>query len=191
MPIFNFLLSAFIEFGPALAFLKTALFFDFFTGVKVLIFSTILALLLSIWRDRRIPVFMGLNSLFVFIFSTSSLYFHNEYLVVLEFTIYNSLFGLGVIWGYIMDKPIMKIMFGTMFSITDKGWHRLSIRWGIMFFITAIGNELIWRFYNPHVWIYYRFLSVLVLTIFGLSQFFLSKKERLPGSSPWGLKIFT
>lgn len=190
MPILNFLISALIEFGPALAFFIFAITFDFFSGVKALIVSTIISLLLAQWRDNRIPIFMFANSMFVFTFSTAALYFNYTYLVVLEFTIYNLLFGIGAVYGYFINKPIMKILFGTMFSITDKGWKILSVRWGIAFFITAISSEIVWNLYGEQVWVYYRFLSILGLAIFGFLQFFLARRERLPEASPWGLKVY-
>lgn len=189
MPTFNFLTSFFIEFGPTLGFFLASVTYDFFVGVKVLLFLTVVSLLVSLLRDKRIPTFMLLVSSFVVVTGLLTLYFHNPYFVVLEYTLYNLFFCVGVVVGYYKNKPIMKYLFSTMFSITDKGWHKLSLRWGIVFFLGAVGNEVMWAFGTPDTWVYYRFISAVLMSIFGFSQFFLSKKERLPDASPWGLKI--
>ncbi len=190
MPVYNFLLSFFIEFGPATAFLFVAIYFDFFTGVKVLMIMTVLTTVLSLWRDGRIPKFTLISAFFVLISGALTLFFNNAYFTVLEFTLYNLIFGVAGIVGYFRDKPLMKSLFGTMFSITDRGWHILSLRWSLFFILAAIGNEIFWHFYGQDVWIYYRLITTIILTIFGFSQFFLSRKERLPDASPWGLCIY-
>ena len=189
MPVINFLISFFIEFSPNIAFFLATVNSDFFTGVKFLLVFTVISFTLSAIRDKRIPIFMALSSFFVVTFGILTLYFWTPYFTVLEYTLYNLFFCLGVVVGYFKKKPAMKILFNTMFSITDYGWHILSIRWGIVFFLAAVGNEISWNFYGEKVWIYYRFIAAILLAIFGFSQFFLAKRERLVHASPWGLKI--
>lgn len=190
MPVYNFFLSIFIEFGPTLGFFIGATYYDFFIGVRILIVLTILSLCLSYLRDRMIPKFSLVSSTFILLFGFATLYSQNPYYIVLEYTLYNLLFAVAAVVLYFFNMPLMKILFHTMFSITDRGWHKLSLRWAFFFFITAVGNEITWNFFSQDVWVYYRFIASIVLAIFGFSQFFLARKERLPDSSPWGLRMF-
>ena len=190
MPIYNFVISFFIEFGPATAFLFSAIYFDFFTAVKVLLAATVLSILTSLYRDKKVPIFSLIVSIVVILSGTLTLYFQNPYFTVIEFTLYNLFFALAAVIGYAKDGPIMKFLFGSMFSMTDKGWHILSLRWAGFFVLLAIGNEISWNFYGEQVWIYFRIFAILLTAIFGFYQLTLTKKERLENASTWGLRIY-
>jgi intracellular septation protein len=151
--------------------------------------TTVMALTFALVREKRIPAFSLIASGFVLVSGAATLFTHDPYWVALEYTLYNLSFGIAMFVGYAIDTPVLKLLFGTMFSITEKGWHRLSLRWGIFFLLTALGSELFWRLGSADMWLYYRFIMTAVLCLFGFSQFFLTRTERLPESSPWGLRI--
>jgi intracellular septation protein len=190
MPIFNFLLSFFIEFGSVVGFLLVAYFVDFFTGVKVLMFLTVLAVLFSWMRDRRIPVFALIVSVTVLVFGGLSLYFTSPYFIVFEYTAYNFVFAFFAYYFYFQKKALMKILFSEMFSMTEKGWEKMSLRWANFFIVTGILNEIIWWTFGEKTWLEYRAVVMILSTFFAFYQFTLSKRERLPEASKWGLKIF-
>lgn len=184
----TFLTSLAIEFGPVTTFFVGALIWDFFVGVVLLMLTTVVAVAFSLWRDGRVPLFSLIASVFVLASGALTLVTMDPYWVVLEYGLYNILFGVAMGIGYWRDTPALKPLFETMFHITDKGWHTLSLRWGVFFIITALGSEFVWRLFSYDEWVYYRFVMVIVLGIFGFSQFYLARRERLPDASPWGLK---
>ncbi len=55
--------------------------------------------------------------------------------------------------------------------------------------LLALSNEFARAILSPQVWVYYKVLAVIVTWVFGFYQFTLSRKERLPESSPWGLRV--
>lgn len=188
MVLRNFLTSLSIEFGPVTLFFIGALVFNFFVGVALLMAATLLSILVSQLRDGRVPLFSLIASVFVLLSGAATLVTMDPWWVVLEYTLYNALFGIAMVVGYVRNQPALKPLFETMFQITDKGWHILSLRWGIFFILTAIGSEVVWRTFSYDEWVYYRFVMVVVLGIFGFSQFFLARRERLPHASDWGLR---
>jgi intracellular septation protein len=190
MDFFHFALSFFIEFGPLVGFLFFAQTFDFFVGVYALMIFTFFSLLFSFLRDKRLPIFSIYTGIAVLFFGFLSIYFRNPYLVVLEYTLYNFIFSLLAYIGYKKQKPIMKTLFPTMFEMNDKGWHVMSVAWGIFFVITGILNEYFWHFHNEHVWLIFRSITLVVATLFGMILFFVARKERLPNATKWGLKKY-
>lgn len=188
MVLKNFLISLSIEFGPVTLFFIGALVFNFFVGVALLMSATVASILVSLIRDKRVPLFSLIASVFVLLSGFLTLYFEDPFWVVIEYTLYNLVFAAAMFVGYWRNTPALKSLFSTMFLLTDRGWHVLSLRWGVFFLITAAGGELAWRFYSYDVWVYYRFVMIILLAIFGFSQFFLARRERLPEASPWGLK---
>ncbi len=190
MVLRNFTLSLAIEFGPTVMFFLGATLKGFFFGVWCLIGATILSMGVSLIRDSRIPLFSLIASTFVLVSGIATLFTHNPYWVVIEYTLYNSLFAAAMAIGWLRNKPALKPLFHTMFHLTDKGWHILSLRWGIFFLLCAAGSEFVWQTYSEETWVYYRFVMSVVLAIFGFSQFFLARAHRLPDASPWGLKMY-
>lgn len=186
----HFVLSLGIEFGPTLLFFFGATFYDFFVGVWWLIVGTCLSLAVSLWRDKRIPLFALIASAFVLLSGVITLYTENPFWIVLEYALYNAAFATAMIVGYFSDKPALKPLFCTMFDLTDKGWHILSLRWGAFFLLAAVGSEAVWQLYGEETWVIYRFTMTFVLAAFGFSQFFLARKHRQPTASPWGLRVY-
>jgi intracellular septation protein len=86
-------------------------------------------------------------------------------------------------------KIILKSMFASIFAITDRGWKIVSYRWGIFMLLIAISNEFARVLFSADTWVTYKFIVLIILMIFSVWQFFLSRKERLPEASPWGLRI--
>ncbi len=185
----GFLVSVLIEFGPVVAFFIVTRLHGIIWGTAVLILTTLGALAWSHVRDKRIPIFSIVSSMFVLIGGGATLISFNPYWVVVEYTVYNGLFGAVLLSGYVYGKGLLKPLFGTMFHISDYGWKILSIRWSFFFIAVAIGNEYVWRMYGEDPWVHYRLFAALFLALFGLSQFYIARMHRLPDASPWGLRL--
>ena len=190
MVIRHFFLSLAIEFGPTVLFFLGATLYNFLVGVWFLIIGTALSLITSLVRDKRVPLFSVIVSSFVLLSGAVTLLTADPYWVVLEYAVYNIVFATAMFVGFIVNKPALKKLFHTMFHLTDKGWHILSLRWGVFFLLSAVGSEYVWRMYSEETWVYYRFVMSIILAVFGFSQFFLARKHRLPDASPWGLRQY-
>ena len=164
--------------------------YGFFVGVWWLIVGTCLSLGISLWRDKRIPLFALIASGFVLLSGIITLYTQNPFWIVLEYALYNIAFASAMVIGYFRGKPALKPLFKTMFDLTDRGWHILSLRWGGFFLLCAILSEVVWRMYGEETWVTYRFVMSIILGAFGFSQFFLARRHRMPTASPWGLRVY-
>jgi intracellular septation protein len=186
----EFAIHTCIEFGPLTIFFITSCFADFYTAATALVLATLAALILSAIRYRRFAAFSFLCSIFVLVCGTATVYFHDPRWIVIEYTASNLIFAIGLLGGWARGRPILRDLFGHMFLISETGWLLLTWRWGICFLVAAVTNQLWWHFYpDEQLWAAFRFVSTLAIFIFGMLQFFVSKRERLPGSSPWGLVV--
>jgi intracellular septation protein len=183
----RFISSLAIEFGPTILFFITVQVYGFLFGTAVLVTSTGAALATSLIHERRIPLFALISSGSVLLFGISTLASRDSMWIILEYTLYNAAFGLVLLLSVYFKRPLLKPLFSAMFLITDRGWNILTARWGIFFLVISCGNLIMSVFFSESVWVYYRLLSAITLCIFGFSQFFLARKERLPHASPWGL----
>lgn len=186
----EFVFHTCIEFGPLTAFFIASFFFDFYTAAAVLVGATITALVVSFLRYRRFAAFSFFCSLFVLVCGTATVYFHDPRWIVIEYTMSNLAFAAALLGGWWYQRPLLRDLFGHMFLITERGWLTLTWRWGACFLITAITNQLWWwMFPDENLWALFRFVSTIGIFIFGMLQFFTSRRERLPEASPWGLVV--
>ena len=184
----GFIVSFFIEFGPTIAFFAASQYAGFFTGAAALVFTTVLSLLWAVLRDKRIAVFSLVTSTFVLFFGIMTLVRHDPSWLYLEYTAYNGIFGMVLLAGFVRGRGLLKEFFGSMFLLEERGWLLLSLRWSIVFIVTAIGNEIAWRFYGWDFWVTYRFSTAILQAIFGFSQLFLARTYRLSEANEWGLR---
>lgn len=185
----KFAISSFIEFGPITAFFIGTELANFFVGTALLVIGTIAALATSLTIDKRVPLFSVISSFFILLFGGFTLYFQDAYWLVIEYTLYNAIFGVALLIGIATKRYYLKHLFENMFHISDYAWKILSMRWAFFFLLTAVLNEVIWNNYTESTWVYFRVIAGIGLAIFGFSQFFLARRHRHPDANPWGLRI--
>ncbi len=178
-----------IEFGPLVMFFIAFELFDFFTAVAVLMGTVIVSMFAS-WRlSRSIALFPLIASGSVIVFGMLTLVLHDPFYIELKDTLYFGGFGLAIVIPLLRGKLVLKHMFNDIFSITDKGWTIVSWRWGIMMLSIAAINEVTRVLLTPDEWVRYKFVVLILLFIFSGTLFFVSRRERLPDASLWGLRI--
>ena len=75
------------------------------------------------------------------------------------------------------NKPLLGIVFDSLFHLTEEGWRKLTLRWAIFFLVLAVLNEIVWRNTSTDVWVDFKVFVVMPLTlVFGALQLPLLKK---------------
>jgi len=187
--ILKLLLNLSIEFGPIIAFLVSSELTDFITATAIFVILTIIALIVGFIERRELAWFPLIVGLSVVISGILTIIFSNPFYLIIKDTIYNGIFALILLVGLHYKKSLLKPLFKGLFSMTDTGWTILTRRWAIVFIILTITNEIARVLLAPENWVVYKSLATVGTIIFSLYQFTLSKKERLPDSSPWGMRI--
>ena len=58
-----------------------------------------------------------------------------------------------------------------MFTLTEEGWRKLTIRWALFFAAMAVLNELVWRNVSTDAWVSFKAFGFLPLTfLFAIAQ---------------------
>lgn len=189
----NTFISWSIEFGPIVLFFIAINFFGsedrgFLISTAIFTIAMIIALFCSYKFEKRIAWFPLIAGVSVISFGLVTLIFQQPIIFILKDTFYNGFFALLLLIGAMYKKALLKPLFRALFDMSDIGWYKLSVRWGIFFLILTIGNEIVWRFFNQDIWVQYKFWSTIVTTIFGLYQITLSRKYRNPTATDWGLR---
>lgn len=174
-----------IQFGPITAFFVAFEVSDrnFFLATTILMAAIILATAASIVRDQRIPWFPIYAALFTLVFGGATLYYHDPHFLMVRDTLYDGIFGLIILIALSMKKNILRTFFSPLFALTDRGWQILAWRWAVFFLVAAVANEVARRTLSVDAWVYFKMIATLIFIVFGVYQFTLTRRERLPEES--------
>jgi intracellular septation protein len=141
-----------------------------------LVAGSALALLVGFVVERRIaplPLFGGLAAL---VFGGLTLIFHDEHFLFIKPTIINLTLGGVMLGGLLLGRSPLKLLFNGALTLSEAGWRRLTLRFGLFYLVLAGLNELVWRavdkgVIDKDVWVWFRFPGLLLLTLaFALTQ---------------------
>ena len=96
------------------------------------------------------------------------------------------MFALLLAGGLMLKKPLLELLFGPVFALTEEGWRKLTWRWIAFFVAMAIVNELVWRNFSTDTWVSFKAFGFLPLTLlFTLAQMPLLQRYGVarPGTS--------
>lgn len=139
--------------------------------------------------EKHIPIFALISSGSVLLFGGVTLFIHIPTIFILRDTIFDGVFGSVLIASVWYGKPLFKYIFRGVFAITDTGWSALSMRWGIFFLILAGMNEWVRWTLTPDDWVIAKIIIIVLSVLFGAYQLTLTKKERLPDATAWGIRV--
>lgn len=153
-----------------------------FAATAVFMVAVVLSLIIFWITIKRLPVMPVVSAIVVVVFGGLTLAFHNETFIKLKPTIIYVLFGGALLGGLAFKKPLLAIVFDTVFTLTEEGWRRLTLRWALFFFAMALLNEIVWRTTSTDTWVSFKVFGVLPLTfIFAAFQYPLLKRYDASG----------
>lgn len=167
----NPLVKLVLEMGPLVLFFFANAKAGIFTATAVFMVAVIVSLVLSRVILKQWPIMPLVSAVVVLIFGGMTLYWENDLFIKLKPTIVNTLFGIVLLGGLAFGKPLLSLVMGSVFSLTEEGWKKLTLRWALFFFLLAILNEIVWRTQTSDVWVQFKVFGIMPLTVvFALSQ---------------------
>jgi intracellular septation protein len=167
-----------IELGPLLAFFVAWFLADIFWATGVLMAATLVSVLASkVLLGRVSPVVIATAAL-VLVFGSLTFWFGDAHFIKMKPTIINLLFAGVLLGGLLTGRPLLKLLFGEAFNLTEEGWRKLTLRWMVFGVVMAVVNEIVWRNFSESAWVNFKVFGILPLTlIFAMSQIGLIKRH--------------
>jgi len=151
--------------------LITALGGPIFFATASFIVATVLALAVSYALTRHLPLMPFVTAIVVVIFGSLTLWLHDATFIKMKPTIIYLLFGGVLLGGLLFGRSLLGYVFDALFKLSDEGWRKLTLRWGLFFLLLAVLNEILWRSVSTDTWIAFKVFGFLPLTfVFALAQ---------------------
>lgn len=151
-----------------------------FLATAAFMVAITISLTVSLWLTRRLPIMPLVSGVVVLVFGALTLWLHDELFIKLKPTIVNSLFGSVLLLGLAFGKALLGYVFDSAFRLTDEGWRKLTLRWGVFFFVLAAINEIVWRNFSTDFWVNFKVFGIMPITLlFTLSQLPLIQKHAI------------
>jgi intracellular septation protein len=152
-----------------------------FVATAVFMVAVVLALAVSYALTRHLPAMPLITAAIVLVFGSLTLLLHDEHFIKVKPTIIYVLFGVVLLSGLALGKPLLGMVFDSVFHLTEEGWRKLTLRWALFFFVLAILNEIVWRSQSTDVWVNFKVFGVVPLTfVFAALQYPLLAKYAAP-----------
>ena len=197
----NPLLKLALEMGPLILFFfanaRPALFLPFigpllpeavggekagiFVATAVFMVAILVSLAVSYALTRHLPIMAMVTAVIVVVFGGLTLVLHDETFIKMKPTIIYVMFAVLLFGGLWFNKPLLAIVFDSVFELTDEGWRKLTLRWVLFFLALAVLNEIVWRNFSTDTWVSFKVFGALPLTfLFAMLQVPLLNKYAPP-----------
>lgn len=157
-----------------------------FIATALFIVATLISLAISLIVTRRLPIMPFVTGIVVLVFGGLTLLLQNDTFIKMKPTIVNGLFAAVLLGGLAFGRSLIGYVFDSVFQLTDEGWRKLTLRWGLFFVALAILNEIVWRSSSTDFWVSFKVFGIMPLTLlFTFSQVPLIMREQIqPAKAP-------
>ena len=184
-PPVNPFLKLVLELGPLILFFVANARWGIFTATGVFMVAVLLALAASYHLLHRVPIMTVVSAVVVVVFGGLTLVLQNDLFIKIKPTISYLLFFTLLLGGLALGKPLLALVFDSVFDLTAEGWRKLTWRWALFFLALAVLNEIVWRTQTTDVWLSFKVFGVLPLTfVFGALQYPLMTRHEAPAQTP-------
>ena len=160
-----------LDLGPLVLFFFANNRYGIFAATAVFMVAIMIALAISYALIRHLPVMPLVSAVVVVVFGGLTLILQDELFIKLKPTIIYVLFGSVLLGGLAFRKPLLGMVFDSVFNLTEEGWRKLTVRWALFFFVLAVLNEIVWRTQTTDFWVSFKLFGVVPLTfLFGALQ---------------------
>lgn len=167
----NPILKLVLDIGPLVLFFAINAKVGIYAATAVFMVTVVAAFIVDYVLTKRIAIMPLVTAVVVLIFGGLTIVLHDVTFIKVKPTIIYVLFGGALLVGLAMGKPLLGIVFDSVFDLTEEGWRKLTWRWALFFLALAVLNEIVWRNFSTDVWVSFKLFGVVPLTfLFGAAQ---------------------
>ncbi|MFZ4120327.1 MAG: inner membrane-spanning protein YciB [Caulobacterales bacterium] len=148
-----------------------------FIATGVFIAATLFAVVYAWFKTRSVPPVLIVTAVLVVGFGGLTLALHDEGFVKIKPTVVNLFYAIAIFGSMLFGHNVWKLLFRHAFTLPDRVWKTLAVRWGLFFILMAVINEAIWRTQTTEFWVNSRlFITFPLVIVFALINLPLTMK---------------
>lgn len=133
--------------------------------------GSVLSLIVGFVFEKRVAPMPLFTAVAAVLFGGLALVLHNSNIVKMKPTALNLVFGAALLGGAAMKRNPLKALLGEALHMDAPHWRILTIRYGCLFIVQAIVNEVFWRTQPEALWVTFHMPLLLAMSIlFSVSQ---------------------
>lgn len=141
-----------------------------FIATGLFIAATLAAIIWSKLKHGRVPPVLIVTGVIVVVFGGLTILLREPSLVQIKVTATNLFYVAAILGSLALRQNVWKLLFGHAFTLPDRIWNVLALRWAGFFAFMAALNEVLRHFYNYEngnfdVWLNTRPLVVFPLLL--------------------------
>jgi intracellular septation protein len=153
-----------LDIGPLILFFAANAKFGIYAATGTFMVAVLLALGVSYVLTKHVAIMPLVTAVIVLVFGGLTLVLHDDLFIKLKPTLIYVLFGGTLVGGLALGKPLLGMVFDSVFHLREEGWRKLTWRWALFFFALAILNEIVWRTQTTDFWVSFKLFGVVPLT---------------------------
>ncbi len=164
-----------VDLGPVIVFVVTYNVLNrtrpddaIFIATGVFIAATLAAIAYAYAKTKKIPPVLIVTGVLVTAFGGLTLFLRDENFMKVKPTFVYLFYASAIFGSLLFRQNIWKLLFRHAFSLPDRIWTILAVRWGAFFVFMAVLNEIIRHTQTTDFWVNSRFFLVFPL-IFGFA----------------------
>jgi intracellular septation protein len=153
-----------LDIGPLILFFAANAKFGIYAATGTFMAAVLVALAVSYALTKHVAVMPLVTAAIVLVFGGLTLVLHDDLFIKLKPTIIYVLFGGTLLGGLAFNKPLLGMVFDSIFHLREEGWRKLTWRWALFFLALAVLNEVVWRTQTTDFWVSFKLFGVVPLT---------------------------
>ena len=162
-----------LDFGPLLVFFFASKFGGSkadpvqgpLIGTAAFMVAITIAIIVSKWKLGRIAPMMWVSAILVLGFGGLALWMHDPKFIQTKPTFIYLLFAGMLLGGLLQGKALLKYVLEQAYDgLSETGWRKLSLNWGLFFLVLAISNEATRAVLSFDNWLTFKVWGVTALT---------------------------
>jgi intracellular septation protein len=173
MPKKNGGLNFALDFGPLLLFFLASKFGASkadpaqgpLVGTGAFMVAITIAVIISKWKLGRVAPMMWISAILVVGLGGLAIWMHDPKFIQTKPTFIYLLFAGMLLGGLLRGKALLKFVLEQAYDgLSDTGWRKLSLNWGLFFLVLAGANEVMRATLSFETWLTFKVWGVTAVT---------------------------
>ncbi len=134
-------------------------------GTACFMVAILVATIVSKVKLGKISPMLKLTAALGIFFGALTIWFNDERFIQIKPTIIYGFFAALLLGGWLRGKAMLKYVLEAAYDgLSDEGWLKLSLNWGLFFIALAIANEAMRSMLDFDLWLTLKVWGVTILT---------------------------